>query len=268
MARPVGTEIEKRDAVTVPDARVTPGVGSRLPDDGRRQKLVGDAFGVAALDHSLGGRMARALARDQRAEGFLGPVPPGVPVHGVVAPGDGRDAAQPGGAQEFFRLPRVGQAALGRRIAAIHEGMNEEALNASPLRRTDDRLQVVDVAVHAAVAQEAHHVKRRLLTSRRVVGAAERFVAVELAASDRPVDARQILEHDAARAEAQMPDLRIADDARRQADRLARGREEGRRVGAAEPLHEARRAPGDGIAFGRVAVTPAIENDEDGGQRP
>ena len=102
---------------------------------------------------------------------------------------------------------------------------------------------------------------------REFEGVGQGGVAVELARADRPVDARQLLEDDAAGAETQVADLGVADHSRRQAHRLTGGLQESRRIGAPEPLHEARAAGGDGVALGPLAVAPAVQDDEDRGKR-
>src|SRR5207247_3392162 len=92
------------------------------------------------------------------------------------------------------------------------------------------------------------------------------LVPVELAIADGAVDARQVLRDDTPCAEAQVADLGVPDHARRQPDRLAGRRQQTRGKFAGEPLHEARAARRDGIPFGGVAVTPAVEDDEERGE--
>ena len=47
-----------------------------------------------------------------------------------------------------------------RRVAAVGENVNEDAVDLPPLRQLQQREEVADVAVDAAVGDQAHHVQR------------------------------------------------------------------------------------------------------------
>ena len=48
---------------------------------------------------------------------------------------------------------------MRRRVAAVDEAMDEHALHFVLLRHSQQREQVLDVRVHAAIAQQAHQVQ-------------------------------------------------------------------------------------------------------------
>ncbi len=78
------------------------------------------------------------------------------------------------------------------------------------------RLEVAEVAVHAALGHEAHEVQRAAPPGGLVAGLHEDAVAEEVAVGDRLRDAREVLVHDAAGADVEVADLGVAHLARRQ----------------------------------------------------
>ena len=216
-------------------------------EHGRLDELVGDAL-LVARPHR-GDRVVRvlALALDDRVEGLLRPLPALVAVHRVVAAGDGRD---PLGGQ-------LGEVVLGRvrrDVAAVGEGVDPGPLGREP----EQRLQVLDVRVHAAVRDEAEQVHVAAPVERRL----QRRVLEEGAVRDRAVDPLQVLVEHAARADRQVADLRVAHLAGRQADRLARGLDRRVRVLGPEPVEDRRLGELDRVPRARRRAAPAVEDDE------
>ena len=82
------------------------------------------------------------------------------------------------------------------------------------------------------------------------------------AVADGQVHPHQILEQDAARADRQVADLRVAHLPRRQADRLPGGGEARVRVGRPEPVEHRCRRQFDGVAGAGRSDPPAVEDDE------
>jgi hypothetical protein len=111
--------------------------------------------------------------------------------------------------------------------------MHKHLRHAHLLRNLQQRHQVVDVRVHAAVRHEPQEVQPAVALLRALARRAHVGHAAELAALDGRVDAHDVLPHDAAGADVQVPDLAVAHEALRQADRRRRGRD--RRVPAAGP---------------------------------
>ena len=92
----------------------------------------------------------------------------------------------------------------------------------TPPRELEQRLQVVDVRVDAAVRDEPEQVDVAAALARTLECADERRVLEERAVADRAVHALEILEQDPAGADREVTDLGVPHLARRQADRLAR----------------------------------------------
>ena len=104
-------------------------------------------------------------------ERAVGALPPLVAVHRVVAAADGGDSL--GG--------QLGQVVNGTRrgdVAAVREGVDPRR-SSIPSRRgeLEERPQVVDVRVHAAVGDESEEMHRAATLLRAPERAEERFVA-------------------------------------------------------------------------------------------
>src|SRR5207253_8918928 len=84
----------------------------------------------------------------------------------------------------------------------------------------------------------------------------------EGAVLDRPVDAHQVLEEHATRADRQVADLRVAHLSRRQADGFPGGCYPRMRVLPPEPVEVRRVRELDGVPRTRRSATPAVEDDQ------
>ena len=127
-----------------------------IDNDEGNQELVGDAVVVALLDarHGVGVRAALGLAVDHGVEGLALALPALVAVHGVVAAVDGGHLAHAVLAHLLFELRDIAGAGSGRRVAAVHEGVDEDALQAVLARRAQQRIEVILVRVNAAVGDQ------------------------------------------------------------------------------------------------------------------
>src|SRR5262249_10847357 len=125
-------------------------------------------------------------------------------------------------------------------------------------RDLEQRAQVVDVGVDAAVRDETEQVN----PPAALEGAAEHWVLEQGAVGDRAVDALEVLVQAAAGADRQVADLGVPHLAGRQADRLA-GRVESRVwIRPPEPAEDRRVGQLDGIPRPRRGAAPAVEDDE------
>ena len=125
----------------------------------------------------------------------------------------------------------------------------------------DQRLEMLEPGMHPAVRHESDQV--HALGGGRARSAAPRFSASS-PAPDCVVDARQILHHDRARAEAEVAHLRIAHLAIREADRAARRRQTRVRVARPQLVEHRRVRPGDRIAGSARRDPPPVEDDQNG----
>src|SRR5690606_17886692 len=90
-------------------------------------------------------------------------------------------------------------------------------------------------------------------------------VVDEAAVGDVLVDAGKALVNDAARAQVHVADLGVAHLAFRQADLQAGGVDQGVRAGGPETVPDRRVRHRDGVVPGFFTMTPAIQNQQQGG---
>ncbi len=117
--------------------------------------------------------------------------------------------------------------------------------------------------VDALIAEEAHEVELALILLRTLNGAQERFVLVEAAVPDAPVDLLQGLPDDPAGPHGEVAGLAAPLGALGDADGVAGALEQGPRV----VLHVAVVVGGvgeaDGVTPGLLAVAPSVPHHED-----
>jgi hypothetical protein len=158
--RAVAAEVVENDRIAVLDGTDRLAV---LGDDERRQILVDGSRELDAqrLDRFRGAGELVALTEDVRVPAAIDHAPVGVvTVHGDVhAPAAGGDlrveaAGAELGEEGFERLDVVERAGF-RHVAAVEQRMHANRLDALFLGANDHRLQVIDVAMHVAVGEEA-----------------------------------------------------------------------------------------------------------------
>ena len=231
---PVGTEVEEDRGVACLDPRPA------LEVD-RFEELVRHTRVVLLLHVRDGLRRRGRPGTHDRVERALGPLPPLVAIHRVVAAGDGRDPL----------LRQVGEVVDGgvrRDVAAVGERVDPGLVGCE----AEQCAEVVDVRVDASVGDEAEQVDVPAALERPAQGRA----LEERAVLDRLVHAHQVLEEDPAGADRQMADLGVAHLAGREADRLARRLQ--RRMRVPRPRAGRRPAcrPGRRRCRGRAARSP------------
>ena len=183
-----------------------------LGDDGRRfHEFVVFPARIGHLQAEGGaGRLVFRPPQCQHVVGHLDPVPAAIPVHRVVTADDVGDAAAFDAVHLVLQASQVGVRTPGRGIAAIEKGMKVDPAQAGSRHQVQQRVDVVFVAVHAAVGQEAEDVQRgigRLDLGDHVEKGA---ILGEMAIAYRTVDAREVLIDDAARADIEVADFRVA----------------------------------------------------------
>ena len=187
-------------------------------------------FLVVALLHRLhGGIRDDSLALHHRIVRFLYALKAVVAVHRVVTAHHRSDLPRPDFFHFGLELFDVALAAVGRHVAAVHKAVHVYLGKPALLRHAQQRIEVLDVAVHAAVRDEAVGVQL-CASLHRVVHCADKLFFLKEAAGPRcPGDARQLLIYDAPGADIQVPHLGVAHLPFRQAHGPARGLDRGRR---------------------------------------
>ncbi len=232
-----------------------------------RDELVGDAGVVEVFDAADGVRVGASLggAGDHGIERLTLLFPAEVTVHGEVAAGD---AGDPADADGFELLPEgfeVAEAGGGHGVAAVHEGVDEDAGEALAGGEAEEGVEVAGVGVDAAVRQEADEVKRPASLPCEVHGSEEGGVGEEGAVGDSGVDAGHVHADDPAGAEVEVADLGVAHLAVREADEVVASAKEGVGEVAEELVVDGFAGLCDGVAVGLGAVAPAVEDGEDDG---
>ena len=203
-----------------------------------------------------------ALAVDDQLVGLLDPVPAVVAVHGEVAADQAGDAplAELGerGVEQFDG--RLG--ALWWSIAAVEKGVQVDPLGATLGRQLGHGGDVLLVAVHAAVGQQAEDVHRLAGAYRLIDRATDGRIVEELAVANGLGHPGEVLVHDAAGAEVHMADLGVAHLPVRQAHVHAAAGDQTMGLGGAQVIVHRRVGSVDGVVLGAVAVAEAIEDDQ------
>ena len=129
--------------------------------------------------------------------------------------------------------------------------------------RAEHRLEVVEVAVDVAVAEQAEEVDRAAAGAARD-DLVPRLALEDRAALDRAPDEHRALRVDLARAERVVADLAVAHVVvARQADRLAVGAQLGADSRDPQPVHRRGRSDRDRIRLVAGAAPDAVHHDQD-----
>src|SRR5690606_38736015 len=186
-----------------------------------------------------------------RSVGDSGAVPAAVPVHREVAPGDAGDAGVDAPGRDLGQLPLHGRdvrrRAVGRAVAAVGHDVHAHARLAEPGGQLQQREQVGEVAVHAAVRDEADQVERAAAPGG--VGLAQHRVLVEPAVVDLLLDVREALHHPTAGADVHVADLAVAHLSGGQADGGARSLQGRARPACPDRVEDGRARQVDGVAW-------------------
>ncbi|MNZ59880.1 hypothetical protein D3C78_779330 [compost metagenome] len=253
----VGAEVHEHHGIAVFDFY-------RLTDGGCLDEFVALAALVGCLQAFLGGGGVEfALAIDNQVVGLGDTVPTVVAVHGVVTADQAGDPAfaqgLEGRVEQFDRRLR----AFRRSVAAVEEGVQVDVLSTALEGQFGHGDQVVMVAVHAAIGQQAHEMHGFAGGDGFVHGRADGRVLEELAVADRFGDASEVLIHHAAGAEVHVTDFGVAHLAIRKADVHAAARDQAVRHGGPQAIQYRLLRRENGVGFGAVTVTEAVENHQD-----
>ena len=120
----VAAEVEEDDAVSV----FYGGFARAVGDGDGFDEFVGFAAVVGVLYGCDGVGFCDAFALCEEVIGDLGAFPAVVAIHGVIAPGYGGDAANAMGFEHGEEFAHAVDGALGRCVASVCEGVEEEAV--------------------------------------------------------------------------------------------------------------------------------------------
>ena len=129
-----------------------PGAASEVITAGTMNSSVTPVFVARAHRGNRVAEFAVGVAMNHRAVGLLDSFPAIVAIHCVVAADHGSDLADAVLAHFLFELADKIDAAVRRRVAAVHEAMNENAGDFIFARHAQKLEEMVDMRVNAAVA--------------------------------------------------------------------------------------------------------------------
>src|SRR6202040_4206517 len=142
------------------------------------------------------------------AVGFFDALPAIVAVHGVVAAADGGDLTHAQFAHLLFELTEKIYSAVGRSVAPVHEAVDENIFDFIFPRHLEEREEMMDVRMDAAVAHKAE--QGELTRAAAFHGFEKQRLARKVAVGDELIDSRAVHVNDAACADIQVAHFAIA----------------------------------------------------------
>src|SRR6202046_925281 len=261
----VGAEIEENHPVIVANdsARDSGSSRRRLGGyHGGNDEFVGYTFFVTCADGRDGiCKFCGRVAMNDCAIGFFDAFPAIVAVIGEVAAADGCDLSHAELAHFLFELAEEIYSAVGRSVAPVHKTMDENIFDFIFARHLQEREEMIDVRMDAAVADKAEKVELTRATAFH--GFEKQRLARKFAVGDELIDSRAVHVNDAAGPDIQVADFAVAHLSDGKTDSGTGRLDEriGKVLQDAVVVGLARES--DGIAFGFGAVAPAVEDGED-----
>ncbi len=263
LAHAVGPEVEGEARLPADPLRAARAALEALvrADAGGLDELVVGARGVGLGERLARRRRPRRVAADDGLEGFVDAVPALVAVHRPVAAGDGADDALLATFEVRLELGQEAARAPRRGVAAVEEGVDDHR-HLPGVGGVDEREEVAQRRVHAAVRDEAEEVEAAAALRGELEGAGDDRVVAQRVVGHGDVDARDVHHRDAARAEVEVPDLAVAHLPDGQADVGPAGPDE--RVRPGGQRGEVRRGgEPDRVGVALRAFSIAVEDAED-----
>ena len=147
-------------------------------------------------------------------------LPPVVAIHRVISPGHRRNLTHPVLPHFLLQGPQKIDPTFRRRVAPVHKAMHENAFHFVFARHPQQRVQMLDMRMHSAVAHQSQQMQ--LMRPRPLHRVQQQRLPREFAAGDQRLDPRRIHVHHAPRANIQMPHFAVAHLPRRQSHRRPR----------------------------------------------
>ena len=256
LARAVRAEVDEHNRIALLHAAAFAG-------DARHDKLIRHVVGIALFDGFQRAARVVALAVDERGIRFFLAIPVGIAVHRVVTARHSRNFAHAQLVELLLKILKEALAGMRVGVAAVHDAVDVQLFRAQMLGQIQQAEQVVDVAVYAARAEQAHQVNGLARVDGRAHVAHQHVVFLHRAIHDGLGDQRQLLIDDAARAHVGVADFRVAHLAVRQADEFAGSLQMARVVVCHEAVEDRRLRSFYCIALIELATDAAAIHDDE-----
>ena len=227
LAAAVGTEVETDHNIAILDERIR--LANGIANNDRLYEFVSNTIIVRLRQRCQRIGSMGACAMYHTIVGYFYTLPALVAVHSVEAAGKGGQFAA-GMVQAGLQVRDEFETALRVSITAIGKGMHGKVRHLVFCSKAAEGLQVFDMGMYAAIADEAYEMKCLARRLGGIQGSKENGAAFQLAITNGNVDALQLLVYNAARAQIQVAHLRIAHLPVGQAHGLTAGNQLGMRV--------------------------------------
>ncbi len=201
-----------------------------------------------------------AFAGDEQVVGNLHTFPALVAVHGVEATDDAGNLGVACLVALVDELPDEADAALGVGVATVHEAMHEGVLHAVFLANLDELEEVVERAVHAAIAGQTHEVNVLAVSLSVLVSADDFGVLEDAAVGTGAVNLHEVLIDDATGTDVEVTDLGVAHLSVGQTDVLTAGQQLAVRVGCIDFVEVRSWSVEDDVSLAVVANAPSVKD--------
>ena len=259
----VGAEVEEDDGVVIADRsnRLSASRHARplIYHNDRLDELIGHAAVIACahrgnrIHHPL-----RGISVNHRTIGALDALPAVIAIHGVVAARDAGDRAHVVFGKRVLQLIEKLGAAVWRRVAPVHETVHENPLNLLFASQLQESEEMVNVRMHATVAQQSNQVELFFAATRHCFD--QQRIAKEFTVADHQVEPRAIHLNDAPRADIEMAHFAVAHLSIGQAHPFAGSVDQSVREALQEVVIIRLASKGDGIALRFGAKAPAVKD--------
>ena len=160
-----------------------------------------------------------------------------------------------------LEITHIALASVRRGVTAIEDGVDVHATHTALLRHFQERVQVLLMAVDAAVGQKTDQMECALRTH-AIHRLDQHRVGKQRAVLDGAVDAHDVLVHDASRSEIEVADFAVAHLTVGKTDPRTRGFDQRVRIFLPQPVDHRRFGQTNRVGVAPFAPTPTIHDDE------
>jgi hypothetical protein len=162
----------------------------------------------------------------------------------------------------LLNLGKKATRAAWQRVASVKKRVHDNLADVFALGEIEAGLEMLEVAVHAAIGDETEKMERTLSSGRLGTGMNEHRITEKAAVGDRGANACQILVDHPAGADVEVTDFAVAHLPNRQTNPRARRHQGAVGTLRFESVEGRRRRQTDGVARACRRHSPTVENDK------